>query len=635
MLDALRSAMGGWIAKIFIVLLGASFAVWGIADIFGGYGRAAIATVGETEVSNDAFRIAFQNQIQRISRQTGQGITLEQARAFNIHGQVLGELIAEATLDNDAINKGLGISEKSIAQGILDDPTFRDSFGTFSRSAYEQFIAFSGLSEAAYVNERRKARMRRQLANALTVGIAAPQTLSDAFHRFNNETRVINYVTIGTNSIEPVGTPDAAALNTFFEENKAEFRAPEFRRIELLEADAASISATIEIAEDDIQALYESRAESIKIPEKREVQQILFTTEQEAREAVEKIAAGTDFALIGADKGLSDQDISLGLITASEIIDPVVRDAAFALENGAISEPVPGALGFALLRVTKIEAAHTPPLEELREGLRAELASDLAQDRALDLFDAIEDDRAAGLTFQEIAAKNNVKYRVIEAIDADGKDASGTAINDITQVSDVTNVAFNTDPGVEADPIQLPDNGFLWVNVTDVVDSRDQTIDEVRDQLEERWRSAEQSSRMSEHAKMLVDRLNAGGTLTQIAIDNGIQITTSTPLKRSSTDDNFNQSVISAIFATPKDGAGSALHANGTDRIIFRVTDIALEPADPESDETKELAENLTLSVSEDLLGTYVRLKQEKFGVTVNQNNLDVLTGVASDQGQY
>ncbi|HDL16918.1 MAG TPA: hypothetical protein ENH27_03655, partial [Rhizobiales bacterium] len=38
MLEALRNATGGWIAKIFIGLLVMSFAVWGVADIFGGYG---------------------------------------------------------------------------------------------------------------------------------------------------------------------------------------------------------------------------------------------------------------------------------------------------------------------------------------------------------------------------------------------------------------------------------------------------------------------------------------------------------------------------------------------------------------------------------------------------------------------
>ncbi|MHA1570665.1 MAG: SurA N-terminal domain-containing protein, partial [Alphaproteobacteria bacterium] len=252
MLDALRNQMGGWIAKIFIVLLGGSFAVWGVADIFGGYGRASIATVGEAEVSNEAFRIAFQNRIQQISRQTGQAFTLEQARAFNLHGQVLGDLIAEATLDNDAADKGLGVSRDAIARGILEDPTFRDSFGTFSRAAYEQFLAYSGLSEADYVDELRRARTRRQLASALTAGAVAPQAMQDAFHRFNSETRVVDYIILGENSIEPIAAPDEAALAAFFEDNKSEFRAPEYRRIEIIEASIETIAARIEVREEDI-----------------------------------------------------------------------------------------------------------------------------------------------------------------------------------------------------------------------------------------------------------------------------------------------------------------------------------------------------------------------------------------------
>ena len=635
MLDALRSATGGWIAKIFIVLLSGSFAVWGIADIFGGYGGAAIATVGETEVSNDSFRVAFQNQIQRISRQTGRPLSLEQARTYNLHGQVLGELIAQATLDNDAANKGLGISDEAIGRGILEDPLFHDSFGTFSRSAYEQFLAFSGMTEVEYVDERRRARMRRQLASSLTSGSVAPQVLSDAFYRFNNETRVVRYLVLGSDSIESIGAPDEAVLVEYFENNRADFRAPEYRRLEIIEADAATISSSVEVAEQDILDLFESRAEVLKTPEKREIQQILFTSQADADAAAQKIADGTDFPAIGTEMGLSEADLSLGLVAASEIFDTAIRDAAFALAEGAISDPVQGALGFAILYVAKIEPEMAPTLENVRESLRSELAQDLAQDRALDLFDTIEDDRAAGLTFAETAAKHNVKYRVVEALDQQGKDADDKPVTDIPQINDIIQVAFDTDPGVEADPIQLIDNGFVWVNVTDISDSRDRTIDEVRETLAERWRSEEQRTRMSESANELKTRLNTGGTLENIAATNGLEIKTSAPLKRSFTDSDFDQAGTAAIFATPTDGAGSALHANGTDRILFRLTAIALEPFDPASDESKEMAESLTLSVSEDMLGTYVRVKQEKFGVSVNQRNLDLLTGLASDQGQY
>ncbi|HAT84878.1 MAG TPA: hypothetical protein DCS30_02245, partial [Rhizobiales bacterium] len=47
MMEFMRTMAAGWVAKIFMGLLVLSFAVWGIADIFNGFGRGAVATVGD------------------------------------------------------------------------------------------------------------------------------------------------------------------------------------------------------------------------------------------------------------------------------------------------------------------------------------------------------------------------------------------------------------------------------------------------------------------------------------------------------------------------------------------------------------------------------------------------------------
>ena len=46
MLDALRKGAGTIVAKLFIALLVLSFAVWGVADMFKGFGQNVVATVG-------------------------------------------------------------------------------------------------------------------------------------------------------------------------------------------------------------------------------------------------------------------------------------------------------------------------------------------------------------------------------------------------------------------------------------------------------------------------------------------------------------------------------------------------------------------------------------------------------------
>jgi peptidyl-prolyl cis-trans isomerase D len=56
----MRKASSNWLGKIIMaVVMGVliiSFGVWGIADIFKGFGQSTLAKVGKTEISAEQFR---------------------------------------------------------------------------------------------------------------------------------------------------------------------------------------------------------------------------------------------------------------------------------------------------------------------------------------------------------------------------------------------------------------------------------------------------------------------------------------------------------------------------------------------------------------------------------------------------
>ena len=634
MLDALKRSVGGWAAKILFGMLVLSFAVWGIADIFGGYGRRVIASVGEADVGVETFRVAFQAEIQNAGVRVGRPIALEEARAAGLHSQVLGNLIAEAALNNDATNMGLGASTETIAQNIVDDPTFRDSFGSFSRSAYEQFLAISGFSEKDYVNERRFARLRRQIANALTVGAVAPGPLVAAFNQFRNETRTVRYLVLGNDVFEPFADADDAMLRSYFEENRSRYIAPEYRKLELILVRAEDLVTIVDINEEDLREEYEFRKDSLATNERREVQQLLFDTEEDARAALVKISEGTDLNQIAADRGLFESDITLGLIQQGEIPDSVIGAAAFALEVNVVSEPVEGTFGFVLLRILNIELASTPSFEDVRTTLKLELAIGRAEERAMDLLDVVEDDRAAGLTFAEIANKNDLPMRTIDGIDQTGSDMDGVAIENIVQQRDVIQVAYEIDPGVEADPIQLVGSGFQWVNVVDVIQTRERTFEEVREQLAIDWRNGEEAQRLRERADTFLQAVNNGRSLESVASQVAGTVLVSQPMKRTETPDGFSRELVQAIFATPKIRAASSLHSNGTDRVLFQISDIAVAALADNTDEAERISAGLRSSIAEDILATYVQARQNEYGVSVNQPALDILIGLATPDNQ-
>src|SRR5262249_38746591 len=72
--------------------------------------------------------------LQQLGRQVGRPITPDEARARGLDRQLLGQLIAEAALDEQAKKLQLGLANDDIAQRITADPSFRGPNGQFDRA---------------------------------------------------------------------------------------------------------------------------------------------------------------------------------------------------------------------------------------------------------------------------------------------------------------------------------------------------------------------------------------------------------------------------------------------------------------------------------------------------------------------
>src|SRR5450631_1858166 len=168
MLRGIHKASSTWLGRgVMAVIMGGlvvSFAIWGIGDIFRGFGLNSAIKIGKTEISIEQFRQYYTDRLQQISRQAGRPITSDQARTLGIDRQVLGQLVAETTLDEQAKALRLGISNAEIASRITSDPNFRGLNGQFDRSRFEEIIRQAGFTETRYVEEQRRVILRREIA---------------------------------------------------------------------------------------------------------------------------------------------------------------------------------------------------------------------------------------------------------------------------------------------------------------------------------------------------------------------------------------------------------------------------------------------------------------------------------------
>src|SRR5262245_58157999 len=105
MLDSIRNLASGWVSQLLLALLVISFAVWGVSDIFTGFGQNAVARVGGNDVSVREFQRRYQLATQALLQQlNGQSITPQQLVQFGLPTQVLDGLVVEHAL-NDAAQR--------------------------------------------------------------------------------------------------------------------------------------------------------------------------------------------------------------------------------------------------------------------------------------------------------------------------------------------------------------------------------------------------------------------------------------------------------------------------------------------------------------------------------------------------
>jgi peptidyl-prolyl cis-trans isomerase D len=631
MLRGIQNASRNWLGKIVMTLvmglLVISFAVWGIGDIFRGFGLSTVAKIGKTEISIEQFRTYYNERLQALSRQIGRPLSSEQARALGLDRQIIGQLVAEATLDERARDLRLNLSDAEIAQQITTDKNFAGPSGQFDHARFEALIRNAGYTEARYVAEQRRTLLRRELSDSIAGQIAPPNLVLAAIQRFQEETRTLDYLSLGAAQAGDIPAPTAEELSKYFDERKILFRAPEYRKVVLVSLTPADQARWQTVPDAEARKIYDEDIDKYGAPERRHIRQIVFQNADEARAASEKIGGGTSFDTIATERGMKPADTDLGTVTKSALVDPAIADAAFALKDGAISGPVTGRFGTVILQVLKIEPAQTKPFAEVAQTIKNEIALTRARSEMVDLQNKIEDARAGGDTLAEAAQKAGVTARTIEAIDRSGRAPDGAQVANLPQGVDLLPQIFATEIGIETDPAQIPNGGYVWYEVAGITPARDRALDEVKPQVEARWRDDQIAQRLKTKADELADKLKAGGSLEELASAAGVKVEKAADIKRNASGGPLPQSVVEAAFRTPNNGVGSVEGAQPTERIVFRVSAVNDPAFDPASDQMKQLAETLKPAFAESILNEYIARLQSDYGVSINSTVFNQVVG--------
>ena len=595
-----RTPIAVWIVMILIMggLLG-----FGTGGFSGSIQR--IGTAGDKDISVAAYQSALNDQLRSLEAQVGSRVTFQQAQAMGLDRAVLGQVVTQRTLDNEAADLGLSVGDARVRDEVLRNPAFQTLSGGFDRDAYANALRRVGLTEAAYETSIRDEIARTLLQGAVVGGVTAAPVYADTLASYLGETRDITLAQVTADNLTaPVPGATEADLQAFYDENPDMFTTPEVRRITYAMLTPAMLADKVTIDDAQVQALYDQRIDQFVQPERRLVERLVFATPEDAAAAQARLDAGElTFDALVAERGLALSDVDLGDVAVGDL--GAAGETVFAAAAGDVVGPLDSDLGPALFRVNAVLAAEETPFEEAAPELRAELATDQARRVIQTDAETINDLIAGGATLEDLAERTDLELATLDFTEGS---TEGPAAYEAFRTA-----AAAATEGAYPELVNLDDGGIFALRLDGITPPAVEPLDAVRDRLDAAWLAAAEKTAILTRAEEI-----AGGTETDLAAQ-GLLPQTQANLTRGSFVADTPADFMRTVFAM----APGEVRALPTEAGAVIVRLDAVTPADLTADrvaaQVADIQAQAAASLSQDVFDAYAEAVRARTDVTIDQ----------------
>ncbi|MFN3514375.1 MAG: peptidyl-prolyl cis-trans isomerase [Phenylobacterium sp.] len=534
MLAATRKFAKSWVAAILIGLLVISFAIFGINDVFRGNFSNDVIVSGSRKVSTADFKREFDNYRSNLEQQAGQPITTEMAVENRLDARLLEELAYREAFGELLRRAGVRPSDKLLTEEIRKIPAFFDQIsGRFDRTMFQQRLGEAGLTPEKFDVVMRDQIAESHAVSAIANGLRIPRAYAALGAVYETEARDIGYFTIAPTSVPQPTPPTDAQLTQFMNENAERLRRPEQRILTLVTFTPQQVASNLPIDEEEVRKRYAFRKDTLSRPETRSLVQIPAKDAAAAQAIAARLNQGEDPQAVARSLGVDALVYTDRPRTA--VADPRVGEAAFGLQANQVST-VQGALGLAVVKVTKITPGQEVTLEQIRPQIEAELRHDAAAERVYALTQAYEDAHADGASLAEAAKAAGVPSVTVGPVTAQGAGPNGQPVAGLNPK--VLETAFTLPAEGESDLVELGEGAYFAVRVERVIPAALPPLDEVKPQLTQIWMMRELVRRLEERAEGFAERLRKGESLETVAAAAGARVARATSLDRRNAGEN-------------------------------------------------------------------------------------------------
>lgn len=513
MMDNLRASANNVVLKIILGLIILSFILTGVGSyVIGGNANYA-AKVNGQEIDRARFEGEVMRERANLQDRLGESFSEVAANENFMQGlrqQVLNQMIDQALIDQYAKKLGLGISDEQIKKAIFNTPMFQTN-GKFDNERFTSLLAANQLTPEAYAQGLRNQLLSRQLLNAIQgTDFTLENEVAQAVDMISQQ-RVIRQALINVNELAASQQVSDEEITGWYQQHKREYQTPEQYRVSYIKLDAAAMSA--EVSDDDIQTYYDTHQAEFTTPARYRYSVIQTATEDEAKQVVEALNKGTDFAALAKEK--STDIISarnggdMGWLEESTTPDELKN--AKLTEKGQVSGVISSTVGFLVARLDDVQPAKVKPLAESRDAIAAKVK----QDKVLDSYYALQQkvsDAASNDTTSLEAAETAAGVKAVET----DWFVRGQLPDDLN-FEPVANAVFDGSllgsegtPGHNSELITVDGDRAFVLRIAAHKPEAEKPLTEVRDQVVESLKQNKAQQQAKMEAQQLVAALQSG-----------------------------------------------------------------------------------------------------------------------------
>lgn len=630
MISTFRRSLDSWPVRIFFGVMVLSFVLWGVGDVVRTVGTDTwVAKVGDTTIEAVAVQDEYQRAMSAATRALPPGQDAPPALRRRIGEDTVQRLVTQAALAGELRHLRIVTPDASVAEMARDMPAFRGPDGKFSRTAFDAVLRNNGLTEARFLSMLRGDVAQRQLLSALGAGATASDTLATPIYVAEYQKRSAHLAEFPLAAAAEPPPADDATLQRWYDNHPDSYKTPEYRRIKAVVLTPQRLAQDVVTTDAELRDLFE-RTRSQYVTEGRRTAEIISVPDEaKARALAEQWRGGAEWAAMqAAAQGQGAVAITMDDATETQFPDPDLSKAVFAAAPETVTDPVKGALGWYVLRVTHATPAANPTYEQVADRVKERAIADQAADLMYDRANKVDGLLANGTSLDDMPDDLGL-VGLAGTMDAEGM----TQANELAPIPGSSELraalianAFQTQKGDPPRLIEAPapaggGSAYYALVVEDVIPAALKPFDTVRDRVAEDWKADQQRRTQEDAAAKMLAAVKGGQSFADAATVAGVTDRTTPVLTRSETPEGVPAEVVRAMFTLKANEPTMIETAEAF--IVIGLAEVIDPEAKADADGYRQVRQAVGRSITADITATFTEALRLRANPRINQKTLD------------